>query len=402
MTLGLLILASFGSRLRVSYRTTLTGCARDNGTGGAAGLYRWAERIGIPVRLLEDPVWEATQSLPAPTGNCVLSMGNGSWSKPGEELKPANWQSTRSWLARGNTLIVVTSALESLPPTLRQDLLLSNLSETGTEPSSTFGQESVEGRPETTQARLKNGENLTVKSKGPRWSVPSTRPAAPGKSGTGPSSSSQVNDPARWQLAGDWRGGVLFRIPVGQGAVYFLLDEFAWTNAGLDQGDNARVLADLLRREIRGGVLALDEFRHGHGRTESFLTYLLNLPGSTAFMQLAAIWAILYVYGRNVRLKPAEVYAEPERRTAQEYIDAVAQLYERARAVPLVVEAVARRLRQLSRSTAGDSPSLDALMQRAEDSIKEGERPTSPAAAIQLVNSLIQLRKQIYGNRTVS
>ena len=33
---------------------------------------------------------------------------------------------------------------------------------------------------------------------------------------------------------------------MGLGAVYILLDEFAWTNTGLDRGDNARVLAELL------------------------------------------------------------------------------------------------------------------------------------------------------------
>ena len=135
------------------------------------------------------------------------------------------------------------------------------------------------------------------------------------------------------------------------------------------------MLAEILGREIRGGVLAFDEYRHGHGRAESFLTYLLNLPGSSAFMWLAAIWALLYFYGRNVRLKPVEAYVERERRTAQEYIDAVAQLYERARAAPLVVEAVARRLRQLSRSAAERPPAVDALLRSAEDYVKAGGAP---------------------------
>ena len=165
-----------------------------------------------------------------------------------------------------------------------------------------------------------------------------------------------------------------FASPSGQGAVYILLDEFAWTNAGLDQGDNARVLAELLGREIRGGVLALDEYRHGHGRTESFLTYLSNLPGSSAVMWLAAIWALLYVYGRNVRLKPVEAYEERERRTAQEYIDAVAQLYERARAAPLVVEAVARRLRQVARSSAEQPSVRRARLLRSADDYTQTRR----------------------------
>ena len=151
----------------------------------------------------------------------------------------------------------------------------------------------------------------------------------------------------------------------------------------------------ILGRELRGGVLAFDEYRHGHGRAESFLVYLLNLPGSSAFLWLGVIWALLYCYGRNVRLKPVEAYVEHERRTAQEYIDAVAQLYERARAAPLVVEAVARRLRQLSRSRRRNARRRStALLQTAEDYVKKEERPASPTAAIDLVKQLIQLRKK--------
>jgi hypothetical protein len=402
MALGVTILGFFGSRLRVSYRTPLTGCARDHGTGGASGLSRWADRIGIPVRLLEIPIREAPESFREPAGNCVLTMGNGPWSPTGEDLEPASWLGTRDWLSRGNTLIVVTAAPRSLPRALRQDLIPSTVGETAPEPTPFLDELSVDSRPETSEAAVTNGGVLTVQTKGPRWSVSSTREPGPGASGTTPAPNVQDIDPARWQLAGDRRGGVLFRIPVGQGALYVLLDEFAWTNAGLDQGDNARVLAEILGREIRGGVLALDEYRHGHGRTESFLAYLLSLPGSSALMGLASIWAALYFYGRNVRLRPVEAYVERERRTAQEYIDAVAQLYERARAAPLVVAAVARRLRQLSRSSAQHSSSLDALLRRAEEYSTTEDRPASPTAAIHLVNQLIQLRKRVYGTRTVS
>src|SRR5437764_4396187 len=136
MALGVLILAFFGSRLRVSYRTPLTGCARDNGTGGASGVFRWADRIGIRVRLCELPIGEAAQTLREPVGNCVLTMGNGPWSPTGEDLEPASWQSTRDWLSRGNTLIVVTTSPRSLPRALRQDLIPWTASEAAVETAS--------------------------------------------------------------------------------------------------------------------------------------------------------------------------------------------------------------------------------------------------------------------------
>ena len=68
LALGVITLVLLESRLRVSYRTPLSGCAHDNGTGGGAGVYRWAERIGIPVRLLDAPISEASRSLPSPRG----------------------------------------------------------------------------------------------------------------------------------------------------------------------------------------------------------------------------------------------------------------------------------------------------------------------------------------------
>ena len=329
-------------------------------------------------------------------------MGNGPWSPTGEQLEPENWQSTRAWLSRGNTLVIVTAEPESLPDPLRKDLVRSTFTQTAVGPRSIVEREAVDSRPETSQAPVSTGGVLTVENKGPRWNVSSTQGALTSASAANPLTLSQDTDPIRWQLAADGRGGVLFRIPVGLGAVYVLLDEYAWTNNGLDHGDNARVLAELLGREIRGGVLAVDEYRHGHGRTESFLAFLLNLPGSSPLLWLVVIWGFFYFYGRNVRLRPVEAYVERERRTAQEYLDAVAQLYERARAAPLVVEAVAHRLRQVARSRAENPASVEALQQSAENYVKSGERPAAPTAAIHLVSELNQLRKRIYGTRTLS
>jgi hypothetical protein len=401
--LGVIILAFSGDRLRVSYRTPLTGCAHDDGTGGASGVFRWADRLGIPVRTMEVPVWEAPEILAEPTGNCIVTMGDGAWSPMEEEMGPENWLSASGWVARGNALIIITTAPEKLPKTLREDLKLSALQETVAKRGAFLGRGSVENRPDTCQASLTHGGSLTVEREGPRWSVPAPEQVGAATPTKGAAPPVRDDGAARWQLAADATGGVLFRFPVGHGAVYVLLDEFAWTNAGFDQGDNARELAGILSREIHGGAFVFDEYRHGHGRVESFVTYFANLPGATAFSWIALIWALLYAYGRNVRLKPVEAYVERERRTAQEYIDAVAQLYERARAAPLVVEAVARRVRQVARSAAERPASVDAaLLQRADDYTKTALRPAYPKDAIHLVRELIQLRKRIYGTRTIS
>ena len=56
--------------------------------GAQSGLYRWAERLAIPVRTTEVPLWEVAQVLADPTGNCALTMGDGSWSPLEEEVGP--------------------------------------------------------------------------------------------------------------------------------------------------------------------------------------------------------------------------------------------------------------------------------------------------------------------------
>lgn len=406
---GMLACALLGSQLRISYRTPLSGCAYEDGTGGGSGLYRWCERIGVPTMLLKVPLGEAPGALPAPSGNVLVTMGDGPWSPSGEEPEPAEWRMIRDWLARGNALIVVTGTPGSLTGAFREELLAGMLQNVETDrpaeplsPASLLRAESVEGWPATVEAPAIEGGALTVEARGTRWKPAGPPDIGPSHTATASGSRERERDPAGCQLAGDARGGVLFRIPVGQGACYVLLDVFAWANAGLDAGENARVLAGILGREIRGGSLAIDEHRHGHGRAESFLTYLLSLPGASAFLWLAFAWGLLYCYARNVRLRPAERHAERQRRTAQEYIDAVAQLHERARAAPLAVEAVAGRLRQLARSSAEHEAAVGAMLSEADAYVKDGRRPASPRDAIRLVAGLVQLRKRFYGTRTIS
>jgi hypothetical protein len=376
------LIAWLGQRLTVSYRTPLTVCVVDSGTGGGLGLVRWAKRLGFPVRPLDVPLWEAAAALERPAGNCILTAGNGEWSPLGEALAPEDWQTVHGWLVRGNALIVVTTSPAKAPEPFRREVLEPVLQPTTDEQRATSaGASSVAPDPETDEIAAAGGGRLTVAAGGPRRRIAAIKSGAE-------------------QLAGDDRGGALFRFPVGEGAVFLLLDDFAWTNAGLDQGDNAGVLAGILGRTLQGGVFAVDEYRHGHGRPESFLTYLANLPGARAVALMAALWGLFFLYGRNLRPRPPEEFRPTERRTAREYIDAVAGLHERARAAPLVVEAVARRLRHLSRGAAEFPEAAAEVLRRAEGHAAAGGRPVRPTADIDLVVQLLQVRKQLYGSRT--
>jgi hypothetical protein len=367
-------------QLRVTYRTPLTCCVEDNGTGGGRGLVLWAEKLGWPVRPLREPLWEAVELLPQRTGNCVLTAGNEPWSPWGENLTEEQWRSLSGWIKRGNALVIATAAPQQLPPPLTADIF-GDTQEAWSRPAGSLGLEnllttpSVEAAPATVPIRVGNRGVLDVVADGPRCQ---RRLLAA-------------------ETAGDGKGTVWLRLPWGQGAIYLLLDDHAWTNAGFDQGENARVLAATLAQEVHGGVFGIDEYRHGHGRVESFISLLWALPGAQGFLGIGLVLALLYFYGRNVRFGPAELYHLPERRTAREYIEAVAQLNERARAAPLALTAIVDRMQNLAARRGQQPAEAEQAVAAAAQYVGRGERPAQPAQAIALAAQLIRLRKKWHG-----
>jgi len=376
------ILVFLGGRLSVSYLTPLTGCAHDDGTGGASSLYRLARRLNLPVVLLDRPSWEAEKTLPAATGNVLISMGENAWSPRGNTEKgdSDHWPAVRAWIEQGNTLLVATTEPESIPSALMGGAAFAVLPGSQKNASNTRDQPVIVDQRNPVETINLRGASLTVVEDGRRAKL-----------------SSEAET-----LAQDERGGVLFRIPAGRGAIVVLLDDHAWANSGLDLGSNAPILIELVRSGLEpGGVLAFDEYRHGHGRSESFLSFLLGVPGVPAGLAITTLWALAFVYGRNVRLRPAVPLVAQPRRTGQDAIDAQAQIYERARAATLVVQAVALRLRQLARSSAQTPQAVVDVLEKADSYVQTGERPAKPAEAKHLVQQILQTRKDFYGNRTV-
>ena len=379
---GLLVVVLLvGHHLSTTSRSLLSCCLKDGTTGGGLAIARWAERLGFRVKPLADPLWEAVKKLDSPTGNFVITAGNDEWSPWGRQIEDVEWVSVRAWVQKGNTLLVMTAAADQLPEPVRRDLL-------GTRPTvavktsvpplpfaKPFFKPAVDPEPKTSTVALPSGGQLVVRGDGQRVS------AVAGSE----------------ELAKDSSGIVLARVPLGEGAVYLLADDFAWVNAGFDRPENARALAAVLRLELRGGVVGFDEYRHGHGRVESFGTFLVALPGAKTFLWIAVLLGVLYLYGRNVRFGPPEPHELPERRTAREYIEAVAYLCQRARAAPLTVEAVARRIRHLALQRGHLTPEAQQLLHRAEQYSLGQERPASPYEACELAAALVRMRKQLYG-----
>lgn len=64
------VVGLLGDRFSVSYKSTLTGCVSDNGTGGASGLYRSAQEIGFRVQTLDVSLEQAPRHSPTRQGTC--------------------------------------------------------------------------------------------------------------------------------------------------------------------------------------------------------------------------------------------------------------------------------------------------------------------------------------------
>jgi hypothetical protein len=379
--------ALVGHQIRLGYQTPLNCCVEDSGTGGGRGLALWAERMGWPARPLREPLWEAVELLQPATGNCILTAGDGPWSPWDEQLSPEQWEKISRWVQRGNTLLILTGAPDQLPVPVakawgggQKEDFARQIKESIHLGSSAR----LEPNPRTSRVRVPWGGYLEVRADGPR--------------GPNPVVARSPDHATTWQVA----GGVLYRASWGQGALYVVLDDYAWTNAGLDHADNAKILAETLARELRGGLLAVDEYRHGRGRVESFASLLGTVPGAATFLKIAAVLGLLYVYRRNVRFGPPEDYLLPERRTAREYIEAVAQLYQRARAAPLAVEAVARRVRLLAAHRGHLASETEQVIQEAQQYVAKGSRPAKPTEACRLITELVRQRKQWYGTHSDS
>lgn len=367
-------LAAGIARLQSPYRTPFSGSVHDAGTGGGKAVWRWAGRMGWPVVLVPATL-PAVPALPHDTGNCLFSAGNDRLPAPEGTDRTAEWRALRAWVERGNSVFLVTAQPASLPAELFRHVLAAP--PPAAVPPAAPARDPHATVASTGEVAVAAAGRLTVNAQGPRWR----------------------GVPDGWESAGDHRGTVYHRIPVGRGAVVVLLDDLAMTNAGLDLGANPDTIAALLAREIVGGAVAVAEARHGLGDSRSYLDALLALPGARSLASMGALLVALLLYGRSIRFGPPAPWAPRERRSAGEYVDALASLHERARAAPLMVEAVAHRLQAVARRRARGSVAVEGALERAARYRASASRERVPVEALRLMRELVRLRRDLLGSQ---
>jgi hypothetical protein len=113
---------------------------------------------------------------------------------------------------------------------------------------------------------------------------------------------------------------------LGSGRVIAFSTVYPFTNEGLRDDDDARIVLNLLRLAPPGGIIGFDEYQHGSRQAASLMTWLLSTPAGLA-VTLALALVVIYILWTSRRM--GRVFVPPElriRRQPSEYVTAMANL----------------------------------------------------------------------------
>lgn len=160
-------------------------------------------------------------------------------------------------------------------------------------------------------------------------------------------------------LVGASAAPLVLGLPYGAGYVFASATLHPFTNRGLDEGDNAAMVLNMLRRAPPGGRVVFDEYHHGFISQPSLRSLLLGTPWGWAILYTALMLATyLALTGRRFG-RPAPLREETARRSSAEYLASMAGLLRRAgRRDTLQAHYRATFKRRLARAS-GLNPHLD-------------------------------------------
>jgi hypothetical protein len=158
-------------------------------------------------------------------------------------------------------------------------------------------------------------------------------------------------------LLADRGGAIVLRVPYGRGAIDYVSDPHPFDNQWIAHADNAR-LAFALARPAGGGAVAFDETLHGV-LIERRWWQAIDVPERTALVGIA--FAILLALGGSaLRLGPAIALREVREPASDEFVAAVAALYQRNRARRAAIALLA------AGAQSAHGPAADELRRLAE------------------------------------
>jgi hypothetical protein len=204
---------------------------------------------------------------------------------------------------------------------------------------------------------------------------------------------------------------VLLDYPHGRGRIVVLSDPFIVANGGIALKDNLQLAINLVSNS--DGVIAFDEFHHGHGVAQNaFASYFAGTPVLAICGQIVLL-ILLMVWTRGRRFARPLPLPVVDRRSSLEFVASMAELQHRAQAFDLAIENVYSRTRRVLARYAGvdyNSPrsniaqrvadrsrlnahQLETLMRQSEDAINSGT--ISERQSIHLVKRLREVEASL-------
>lgn len=135
---------------------------------------------------------------------------------------------------------------------------------------------------------------------------------------------------------GSDRVSVVAELAVDSGAVVFVGSPLFVSNAWIGDSVNVTAMMSLLTRDRQGRQrsferIVFDECHQGYGEYRSFLRGL-DHPAVRTGVLFALVAVIAFVYSRGKRIGRPVPIRQPSRRSSLDYVESVANVYERARA----------------------------------------------------------------------
>ncbi len=317
---------------------------------GAQALYEWVGRMGYEPERLEYREFSLEQS---DSALIILS--------PPQAVTPEQARTTLDWVEQGGTLILAddTSALLGDNNALLAELKVNIQVYTGT----VVIEQAAPLQPALDQPLVSSAN------------VQAGRVLAPQRNDYAP----LLGTPNELLVAG---------IHYGAGYVYMSATSYPFTNGGLRDEQNARLVLNMLRRVPPGGRILFDEIHHGYIQPPSTTTTVLGTPwGWAGTYAILAIAAYLVLSGRRFG-RPIPLAEETQRRSSAEYIESIADLLQRGGKRAYVMQHYHQSIkRRLARSSGINPATEDVDFVRELARIRDIDQPA-------LLGLLARLRNQ--------
>jgi hypothetical protein len=372
---ALILFIAFGPARQPQPSNPAEATTHSSAPEGALALYTWAREIGYDSQRLEYRPFALNE------GDAALLMLN-----PSEAVNRTQARSILNWVASGGTLILALdrNALFSPPNELLDELKFDTAVYTGTRLIERAGpSQPALDQPPVGQAPIQAGRILLPLR----------------------------NDYAK--LLGVADAVLIAGVKHGSGYAYISATTFPFSNEGLRDPENAALVLNMLRRVPAGGRIQFDEYHHGFFTPPSTGKVLFGNPwGWGAAYAVFVIGMYLMLGGRRFG-RPIPLREEVARRSSAEYIESMADLFQRGGKRAYILKhyrgALKRRLarkdgvnpqlddadfvRDLARARPIDEQAVTALLQRLRaENLSEAELVRAVADADELADTLARSR----------